>query len=303
MPTLLPILLAGAALAQDPTYDKTNGAVIEAQKPEHDLSAELGFVFTAGNAYNITVNAAAAYAHRWKQNQLRVFGGAVLNLARADADGDGTVADEQVDTDGDGELDAVAPAVFTSQRAFGGGRYDRFFGDKNALYISAMGEHDRYAGVYYRFNQQIGYRRVLAKTEKTTADVEFGLAYNEENLVEGVDADGNPTNVSDLDAHYLAFRAFVGVTHSFNDVVSISNGLEVFEPLLAFRHESAGGDPSQLTNFEDFRFVNVFGLNLKVSDKFAFKISDRLAFDNQPTSEEYSKVDNTVGITLVASIL
>ncbi len=300
---LIPLILASTALAQDPSYDKTVAAPIAHEKPENDLTAELGFVFTAGNAFNITLNAGAAYSHKWQQNQIRFFGGAVLNLAAPDTDGDGTVADLQVDTDGDGDPDETSPPDFTSQRGFGGARYDRFIGEKNALYLSAMGEHDRYAGVYFRFNQQFGYRRVLVKNDTTSADLEFGLAYNEENLVEGVDAAGNGTNTATLDAHYLAFRAFFGISHSFNKVASISEGIEVFEPLLAFRDPSAGGSPGDITNFEDFRFVNVFALTLTVSDKFSVKISDRLAFDNQPTGEEFSKVDNTVGITLVATIL
>lgn len=303
MNLLLTLALAGSALAQDATYDKAAAAEIKAEKPEHDLAAELGFLFSAGNTWVITVNAGANYAYRWKSNQFRLFGGAVINLARADTDADGTVNDETIDEDGDGEADGPAPMAFTSQRGFGGARYDRFFGADDALYVSGGGEHDRFAGVYWRFNQQIGYRRQLVKNEKTSADFEAGLAYAEENLVEATDADGNATNTATLDAHYLALRVFVGVSHAFNDVVSVSNTLELIEPLLAFRDPSAGGEEGQVTNFEDFRFVNTFGLNLKATDKLQFRISDRLAFDNQPTGTEFAKVDNTVAVTLVASFL
>jgi hypothetical protein len=303
VPLSLSLVLAGAALAQDPTYDKTAAEEIQAAKPEHDLAAELGFLFSAGNTWVVTVNAGVNYAYRWKSNQFRVLGGTVLNLARADTDGDGTVNDETVDEDGDGAADGPAPLAFTSQRAFGGLRYDRFFGADDALYVSGGGEHDRFAGVYWRFNQQVGYRRQLVKNARTAADLEAGLAYAEENLVESTDAGGNPINTAELDAHYLAVRVFLGVTHAFNDVVSISNALEAIEPLLAFRDPNAGGEEGKLTNFEDFRFVNTFGLNLKATDKLQVRLSDRLAFDNQPTGAEYAKVDNTVAITLVASFL
>lgn len=303
MTPLLSLALVGSALAQDPKYDKTAAEVIAAEKPEHDLSAELGFLFSAGNTFNITANAGLAYSYKVKQNQFRLFAGAVINLARADSDGDGTVADEEVDLDGDGDLDGPPPLEFASQRAFGGLRYDRFFGHDDALFVSAGAEHDKFAGLEWRFNQQFGYRRVLLKNEKTSADLEAGFSYNEENFTEGVDADGNPTNTAELDAHYLAVRVFAGVAHAFNDVVSLSESLELIEPILAFRDPSAGGTAGKITNFEDFRLINTFSINLKATDKLQFKISDRLAFDNQPPSDEYSKVDNTVAVTLVANFL
>ena len=301
MLSFLLLSLVHTASAQEPAYDKAAEPVEEVKKPETDLSAELGFLFSSGNSWNINVNGGMKFGHKWGQNQLSAFVGANLNLSIPDTD-----AADDADGDGDGaigtandEANAGDPFIWSSQRAFGGVRYDRFIGDKNALYISFGGEHDQFAGLIWRFNEQFGYRRIIINNETTKFDFEGGLAYNEENFVEGVDADGNPTNAAELDAHYLAARIFFGISHQFNDIVSISDTFEAIEPLVAFRVS----DPDSVTNFEDFRFVNTFAITTKLSDRFSLKVSDRLAFDNQPTSTDYAKVDNTVMLTLVASIL
>jgi putative salt-induced outer membrane protein YdiY len=283
---MLILLAISTALAQDPTYDRTTAPAEAVQKPETDLSAELGFTQSAGNTFTFTVNAALKFAHRWGQNKFQASVGTYLNLGRLDENGNGTVADDE------GKLQ------WTAQRAFGGMRYDRFVTTNNSLYLSFGGEHDKPAGLSWRFNEQIGYARQLVKNERTAASLEAGAAYAEENYYATTDADGNPIFTGELDAHYLATRLFFGVTHAFNDIVSIGETLEAIEPLIAYREGQTG-----MTNFQDFRFNNVFDVTAKVSDKFSLKVSDRLMFDNQPVTPEYSKVDNVAMVTLVATIL
>jgi len=269
-------LLSSLALAQDPAYDRTLKAADEAEKPVTNLQAEFGGAFTSGNAFAVAINGGLKGKHVWKSNQFAFGAGINLNMAKVDANGDGTLDDAE----------RAQKLTFTSQRVFGMARYDRFFGKLNSLYVSAGGERDPFAGLLWRFNEQIGYRRVLVATKPTDLDLEIGLAYTEENFSTGADADGNPINDKILDAHYLGARIYISFEHRFNDTVALGDNVEMIENLFT---------PA------DFRLVNNAYLTAKLSDKFSIRLSHRLAFDNLPV-EGFRPLDQTTQLTLVASI-
>jgi putative salt-induced outer membrane protein YdiY len=279
--TPLLTLLVTASLAQDPAYDGTADAAVEAEKPVTALKAELGASFTSGNAFSFSAAGGVQGSHTWGANQFTFGGGVNLNFNRVDTDADGTVADE----------DTSDPLVASQERIYSGVRYDRFFGESNALYISGNQERDRLAGLLWRFNEQFGYRRVLVGTDTTKLDLEIGVAYSQENFVEGVDGAGAATNTEVLDAHYLAARLFVGFEHKFNDSVAIGDNIEFFQNLSNLSADNV-----------DSRLNNNFYITAKLSDRFAIKLSHRLAFDNVPAGEEYAKLDQTTMLTLVATI-
>lgn len=272
------IALLATALAQDPAYDRTTKETAEADKPVTALSAEFGGTFTTGNAFALAFNGGLAGKHSWQANRFAFGAGVNLNLAKIDTDGDGTLNDAERST----------KLTFTSQRVFGSARYDRFFGKLNSLYVSAGGERDIFAGLEWRFNEQIGYSRVIVDSKTTDLDIELGLAYTQENFKTTDDADGNPTvNAEVLDAHYPAARVFLGFEHRFNDKVSLGDTIEMNENLIT---------PV------DFRLVNTAYLASKLSDKLSLKLSHRLAFDNLPASDAFRKLDQTTQLTLVANI-
>ncbi|MCB9666248.1 MAG: DUF481 domain-containing protein [Alphaproteobacteria bacterium] len=263
-------------------------------KADQHLSAELGFTYTAGNAEVLNAVGTLKYSVKADKNQFTLEAGANINYARTDTDGDGTVADTADDTDGDGEDDN--PFSFQSQKIYGKLRYDRFFSDKDALYVKAGGQRDVPAGVEWRFDQGLGYHRDIVKTDATSFRFEVGAEFVEEDLVEGVDDTGVATNALSPDNVYLAGRLFFGVTHAFNDIVSISDDLEMIENLVSLQ------DPSASTP-DDFRLYNTLTLSVKVTDILGLKVSDQLAFDNRPAAPDFSKVDNTVSLLLVATLL
>lgn len=287
MPSLLLVALT-TAFAQDPAYDRA-ADVEEVDKPETALVADFGGVYVSGNSTVLSLNGGLNGYHKWKANRFSFHAGTNFNWARADLNANGTL---------DEGWERIRPMQATSQRAFGGIRYDRFFGSerKNSLYISAFGEHDRFAGVFWRFNQQIGYRRVLVDNETTALNLEVGAAVTEENL-DISDADGN--DIATLDAYYPALRIFLGFQHQFNDSVSIGNNLELLENL----SQKAGTREEGGYGFgEDFRGSNEFWLAAKLSDRFSFRISDRISWDLAPTPG-FLPWDNTVSVALVATLL
>ena len=274
---LTALLFAATALAQDPAYDRTAKEIAEAEKPVTALSAEFGGTFTSGNAFALAFNGGVSGKHDWKTNRFTFGTGVNLNLAKIDTNADGTLDDAERD----------AKLTFTSQRVFGAARYDRFFGKLNSIYVSAGVDRDIFAGLEWRFNQQIGYSRALVNSKTTDLDLEAGFAYTQENFKETVDADGAPVNDAVLDAHYPAIRVFLGFEHRFNDRVSIGDTVDMNE---------------NLRTTTDFRLVNTAFLATKLSDKLSLKLSHRLAFDNEPASDAFRKLDQTTQLTLVASI-
>jgi putative salt-induced outer membrane protein YdiY len=282
MSPLLALALSVASAAE-PAYDGTADAAIEAEKPVTALKAELGASFTSGNAFSFSAAGGFAGSHTWGSNQFTFGGGVNLNFNRVDTDADGTVADE----------DPKQPLVASQERFFGLARYDRFIGKENALYISGNAERDRLAGLLWRFNEQFGYRRLLVATDATKLDLEIGLAYSQENFVASDDGTGTDTIINDgvLDAHYLAARLFLGFEHKFNDAVVLGDSIEFFQNLSNLSADNV-----------DSRLINSFFVTANVSDRFAIKISHRLAFDNVPAGTEYAKLDQTTMLTLVATI-
>lgn len=276
MLALFLLSLSGIAQAQDPAYDHVKATEAALEKPDTDLTANLGFTYASGNAVFIAVNGGVTAAHKWGQNRFTFVAGTNLNLAKIDADANGTLDDAE----------RAKKLTWTSQRVASSARYDRFFGAKDSLYVSGGFERDALAGLLWRFNEQFGYARVLVGTDSTKVNLEAGVAYAEENFATGADADGNPIYTEILDNDYLAARVFFGASHSFNKYVSLSDNVEMFENLFT---------PA------DFRLTNALTLSTKLSDKFSINVGHQLAFDNQPV-EGFQKVDQTTMLTLVASI-
>lgn len=263
-------------------------AETEEDAPSSQLTAELGGTYTVGNAWVVNVAAGVDFKHEWGKNLFGATASTNLNLAKIDADASGALSDEE----------RAAPATWTSQRVRAGLRYDRQVTERGSLFVGAGFEHDFFAGLLWRFNESLGYRRLLVKSERTSLNLEAGLSYNQENLVTGADDDGNPTNDAILDAHYMAARVFFGFRHAFNDAVQIGNDLEMIEPIVGTFDPSVSDG---VTNFEDFRLNNSLFLQAKVSDVFSIKLSSTLLFDNQPVPG-FVKTDHITAVTLVASI-
>ena len=157
-------------------------------------------------------------------------------------------------------------------------RYDRFFGEKNSLYLLGGALHDRFSGYDLRTHEQLGYSRLLVSTEATRLVVELGVDYAQEQFVAGVDPDYQGV---------IAGRAMTGFSHTFNEAVSFTETIEVYENLL---------DP------EDLRVLNSAAVTAKLSDKLSLNLSHALTFDNQPVTG-FRPLDMSTTVTIVATLL
>jgi putative salt-induced outer membrane protein YdiY len=270
----LVMLGALSALAEDSEFAGTENPpeaeveTPEAIEPETNLSAELGGTWATGNAKYFVVNSALNASHQRNSNKVAVTGGANLGSAVVDSNADGLLDETERD----------AGYSKNVERFFLEARYDRFFSERDSLYVLAGGFHDIFAGYDLRSHEQIGYSRLLVKTDPTELKAELGFDWAQENYVEGIDPD--------FQTIYAA-RLLLGLAHNFNEHVGFSDTFEVYENVI---------DP------QDVRVLNTATLSAAINSKLSVKLSHALIFDNVPV-EGFQPLDQTTMATLVASIL
>ncbi|MCK6507420.1 DUF481 domain-containing protein [Myxococcota bacterium] len=277
--SLLAVALATPlASAQDDlaSFSAADQATEKVEKPDTDLSAELGGALVTGNAVYYSLNASLAFAHKWSDNKLAIGAGANYSAGKADADASGTLSDAE----------RAADSQELARKFFGDARYDRYLTQKDALYLWAGAVHDPFAGYEVRVHEQLGYARTLVASESTKLGTEVGFDWAHEFFTEP-QAEGNDfLEESDTYENVLAGRVGVTFSHAFNENVSLSDTADAYVNVM---------QP------EDVRLLNTAALNTKLSNVFTLKLSNQLTFDNVPV-EGFQKLDQTTMVTFVASI-
>jgi len=261
------LMLCALAHAADSTFAGANTGVA-AEKPETHLTGELGGAFATGNAFYYTVNGLVAASHQVKRDKVSFTGGVNIGGARAGIDADGDGVFERIEDDYSENV----------RKVYGDLRYDRFLSDKDSIYALAGALHDPFAGYELRAHEQLGYSRRLVKTEATELRSEIGGDVAQELYVEEVEP-GYQTVV--------AARVLLGLVHAFNEEVSFSETVEVYENVI---------------DLEDVRVINTAAITAALSGKVSLKLSHSLMFDNVPV-EGFAPLDQTTLATLVLTIL
>ncbi len=267
---MLVSVLSTLAFAEEPAFA---GTVAPPPEPEEDkveghLSAELGGSYATGNAEFLTLNGGAKGDVKWSQNQIASVVGVNYGRAVPDTDGDGHISDPERD----------AGYVESARKAAADLRYDRFFGDRDSLYVLGGALTDPFAGYDLRTHEQLGYSHLFITNDTTRLVGEVGFDVAQENFVDGVD----PAR-----ADIFAARVMLGLGHAFNENVSFEDKLEVYENVL---------DPN------DLRLLNTASLTSKLSGKLSLKLSHALTYDNAPV-EGFEPLDQTTLLTFVATWL
>ncbi len=265
---LYALLLVPLALGEESEFVKPEDAGQKFEKPETHLSAELGGAWATGNADYYTVNGKVDGSHRAGRNQVTLGTGINMGRGLLDADGDGRLS----------EAERQVERVEIARKYWGDLRYDRFVGEHASLYALGGALADRFAGYDLRTHEQIGYSRLFVETKATTLKAELGADVAQENYVEGVDPNT---------ATIWAGRLMLSLAHQFNESLSFTEQVEVYENIL---------DP------DDLRLLNQAALSARLSNAFSVKVSNALTFDNVPV-EGYRKLDQTTLLSLVATLL
>lgn len=262
------LLLLAHAVAADPTFAGAQTPTTTSVAPSTTVSAELGGAWLSGNTVAYTLTGAVRGAHRWRSNKLSLSAAGMLGRAVADTDADGHLDDDE----------RAAGEVETARKYEGEGRYDRFFGTRDSLYLLAGGFADPFAGYDAQVHGQVGWSHTFVVSSAGRLYAEAGADVAREDFVDGVTPESQVV---------LSARLLAGGHYQFNPAVRLDDQIEVLENVL---------------DVEDVRVKNAATLTSALSTSLAVKLSYTLTWDHQPV-EGFQPLDQGAVLTLVASLL
>jgi putative salt-induced outer membrane protein YdiY len=277
---MVALFLVLAAHAEEPTFAKA--------KPVTHLAATLGGTFATGNAESLVVNGGLTATHHWLRNELGLTAALNEGIGAVDANADGFLSASE-------RCFGSAPCAKTAERYTSDLRYDRFLSDRDSLYAIAGALHDPFLGFAHREHGQLGYAYRLIDTNVDHLKAELGADVANEQYVAGM---------APAWTRLLAAQLGLQYTHTFNQAVAFSDALTIYEPV----YTQPEGDPFA-PHLTDVRLTNEASITAKVADSLALRLTDTLGWRNEPApapegiTETRAALDNTVSITLVASLL
>ncbi|MBP8809434.1 MAG: DUF481 domain-containing protein [Kofleriaceae bacterium] len=263
--------------------------VKDVEKVEWAATAEAGLVFTTGNGRTTTITGGLKASRKEKANKFSI-------------DAAGTFARSSVlkvtSTDDIVSADEVERESTTAaQNYLVKLRYDRFLTEFNSLFVAALGGADVVAGKDFAGGGQLGYARLLYKTEKHEVTGEFGYDFSyEDYAAEGTDS---------LAIH--SARAFVGYKGKLSEATSVDGAVET---LANVNEQSDDVGP-----FKDLRATVALGLSTKLTKSISFSFGLTAKFDNVPAPLSFAgkmldandppetlKLDTTTKASLIVTL-
>lgn len=285
------LVCASPALAGDPTFQFGKAEEVKDVKGvEWNASAEFGLVFTTGNSETTTITGGAKAARKEGNNKLSFdLGGAFAQSGvrqLRDQNGDGLINDE-------GEI--VTVTTTSSRNLTGKLRYDRFLTEHNSLFAAAVGSTDEPAGKELVLGGQIGYSRLLYKSERHELAGEAGIDYSREKLIAG-----DPLSI-------VSARFFVGYKGTLSQGTSADASAELLSNLNEL--DTPTGTASL---GEDTRVNGKLGVTSKLTASLSLNTGLELKYDNKPAPlkisnlaagfvPESSKLDTIMKASLIYS--
>jgi hypothetical protein len=155
------LTVCGVAAAEDADPPEENEDLTRA-------SALFGGSFSSGNSKSYALNVSGRFAHRGGEDQIGFLGSATYGRATAPPAGAGP--------------DAPETTIETDSMFYGQLRYDRFFLEKNAAFLSLFALRDTSSGFRARWAPSAGYQRILSDLEELEVWVETGWRLSFESL-------------------------------------------------------------------------------------------------------------------------
>jgi putative salt-induced outer membrane protein YdiY len=236
-------------------------------RPESRMSVEAGGNSSMGNVGTSVLYSRFYAHHRWDWNRFSVKGRAEFGQSIIDQNGDGTIND----------FERAAGFERTSQHFEVDGRYDRFIGRLNSVYVLGGWMNDPFTGYLRRLHGQSGYSRFIVESEEHELVSETGFDVALERYVDEV----YPRN----DRVYSA-RGFMGWTVTVADIFQVNNSVESF---------------LNVENTDDIRVKGEVALSMKATNILSVKTSYFVEHATLPV-EGFRKTDQTMAFTLVASV-
>jgi hypothetical protein len=270
----------GQAHAADPKFEF--GKDEEVKAVEWKAAAQGGLVLTTGNSRTTTLSGGVNASRKAGGNKLSIELALAYTqteiLVAADTNGTPGIGPGEIQT-----IDQVTAEAWTMKA-----RYDRFLTKRNSLYLTGLVMADEPAGKELIGGGQIGYSRLLLKTEKHELAAELGYDFTHEDYV----APGDPLNIHSL-------RAFVGYTGTLTKATQLSASTELLENL---NEEAApGGD---IAPFEDARLTSKVALTTALSTDLSVRVAFTARYDAAPAPQPpFGAVPYEPGFTPLADEL
>lgn len=275
------LLLAAVAASPLPSLAQSPPAV--AQHSEHVADAApstdetawsvaLGGVLATGNTRSFALTGGSKLALKRSRN---VFAAEVAGNY-----GTASVRDATTGEFGD--------SVTSARNVSGKARYDRFFTDMDAAFLSAGLLHDRFAGLDSRVQGQIGYLRNIFKLcegkHRLWGEIGYDLTLDDFDPDPLLDPDGN-----ELDGTQVlhSARVFFGYDNHVTENVTFLTGLETL---------------LDVEDIDNVRLASVSELRSKLGGKLQLGVTFALRFDNVPV-QGTEELDTTTTLNLLYSLL
>lgn len=267
------VLGATGADAAEPKFEFGKPEPVE--ETVWKASAQGGLVVTGGNSSGTAGAAGLSISRNAGKNKLAIdvsgsYARTEVDIS-ADANADGFIG-----------VDELTTERRTSSRLLSGKlRYDRFLSEKNSAFAAGLLASDRPSGKELTGGGQVGYSRLLWKSEQATLAAELGYDFSFERYVD----------VAEGVAIHSA-RLFTGGETKLGASTSLSLGIEVLENLN--QEETATGpvDP-----FGDLRVNGKGAITTKILDDVSLRFGVTVRYDRDPAPRPKLKLPFAMGFT------
>jgi putative salt-induced outer membrane protein YdiY len=259
---LLALGIARPAAADDPKYDYAKPPAEEIKTTTWRASAQAGFVLTTGNSQTKTLSGGLTISRLEGRNklQLDLTGAYVRSGVFIFTDTDG---DKLVDT---GEFKRESQT--TAKGYLAKARYDRFFTDRNSLYVTGAFGADEPAGKDLFGGGQVGYSRLVLKTDvhEVTAEAGLDLTYEDLTIADSVTI--------------FSGRAFLGYAGTLSKTTGLAASIEALVNLNS--EDAAYQADGEIAVGEDVRLVGKTAVTTQLFTDISLRFGFALRFDNEP---------------------
>lgn len=264
---VLVLLVVAAPLAQaqdEPVFEHTDPAAWEelsaAERAAWQAVAQAGLVVIAGNTQITALSGSALVVRRSKLQQVEIEAGGTYArasfLVARDRDGSGTL---------DGWDEIAKQSMATSESWRLQSRYDRFLGQRHALYLTGLIGGDEPTGTDFVGGVQGGYSHLVLDGRVHDFVAELGYDFRYEHQVAG----------EHLAIHSV--RSFLGYTGTLSPATTVSGSVEGLFNLNALN--IPGRRPGPLA---DTRVRLKVGIVTKLLPKVGFGFDLQTSLDTMP---------------------
>jgi hypothetical protein len=269
------LLIASLAHAQtDPKFEYAKAEAAKAGAPPVEWKAQIkaGVLITGGNSQVQSATLGLNASRKEGNNKLSLESGVAYGKTDTLQPFAGDMTMPMVATD------LRRQPVTTTNNWFAKGRYDRFFTENNAGYVSAQGAGDKIAGKTFFGGGQIGYSRQLLKTDMNTLVGELGYDFSYETYVQPP-----PPMASHDPVAVHSARIFAGETVKVGAATGVTASVEALLNLnkegKALNHNTgaAGVDP-----LKDTRVIARATLTTNLWKALSIAFGFTLRYDQNP---------------------